>query len=109
VINQKYLAHFAMIVYFLVISFAPLLGLEHNLYKYGVTTNYTYSDMNGFGPFLTRVRIFEAYWATAAVLLAVVAYLFWVRGTTTDRRGRLLLLRRRFTPAVAAVTGVAAI
>jgi ABC-2 type transport system permease protein len=109
VINQKYLAHFAMIVYFLVISFAPLLGLEHNLYKYGVTTNYAYSDMNGFGPFLPRVRIFETYWASAAVLLAVVAYLFWVRGTTTDWSGRLSLLRRRFTPGVAAVTAVGAL
>ena len=89
-----------MIVYFLVISFAPLMGLEHNLYKYGVTTNFTYSDMNGFGPFLPRVRVFEAYWAAAALLLAVAAYLFWVRGTTTDWRGRLAIARRRFTRPV---------
>ena len=109
VVNQKYLGHFAMIVYFLAISFAPLLGFEHNLYKYGVTTSYTYSDMNGFGPFLPRVRTFEAYWTAAAVLLGVVGYLFWVRGTTGDRRGRLALLRRRFTPPVAAVTAVAAV
>jgi ABC-2 type transport system permease protein len=109
VVNQKYLGHFAMIVYFLVISFAPLLGLEHNLYKYGVTTNITYSDMNGFGPFLPRVRIFEAYWAAAALLLAVAGYLFWVRGTTDDWKGRLALARRRFTPPVAAVTTVGAV
>ena len=62
-----------MIVYFLAsVSLAPLMGLEHNLYKYGVTTNFTYSDMNGFGHFLPRVRVFEAYWAAAALLLAVV-------------------------------------
>jgi hypothetical protein len=109
VVNQKYLGHFAMIIYFLVISFAPLLGLEHNLYKYGVTTTITYSDMNGFGPFLLRVRIFEAYWAAAALLLAVAGYLFWVRGTTEDWKGRLALARRRFTPPVATVTAVGAV
>ena len=108
VLNHKYLAHFAMIVYFLVISFAPLMGLEHNLYKYGVTTNFTYSDMNGFGPFLPRVRVFEAYWAAAALLLAVVAYAFWVRGTTSDWKGRLTIVRRRFTRQVAAVTALGA-
>ncbi len=109
VLNQKYLAHFVMIVYFLVISFAPLMGLEHNLYKYGVTTNFTYSDMNGFGPFLPRVRVFEAYWATAALLLAVAAYLLWVRGTTADWRGRLAIARRRFTRPVGLVTALGAV
>ena len=44
--------------------------------------------MNGFGHFLLRVRAFQAYWAAAALLLAVAAYLFWVRGTTADWRGR---------------------
>jgi len=108
-INHKYLGHFAMIVYFVLISFASLLGFEHNLYKYGVTTNFIYSDMNGFGPFLPRVRVFEAYWAAAALLLAVVGYLFWVRGTTDDWKGRLTLVRRRFTRPVAAVTTVGAV
>ena len=109
VVNHKYLGHFAMIVYFIAISFAPLLGLEHNLYKYGVTTNFIYSDMNGFGPFLPRVRIFEAYWTAAALLLAVAGYLFWVRGTTTDWKGRLALSRQRFTAPIAAVSVVGAI
>ena len=62
-VNQKYLGHFIMIVYFIAISFAGALGFEHNLYKYGATPPYIYSDMNGFGHFLLRVRAFQAYWA----------------------------------------------
>ena len=100
-VNQKYLGHFIMIVYFVAISFAGLFGFEHNLYKYGVTPPYVYSDMNGFGHFLLRVRAFQAYWAAAALLLAVAGYLFWVRGTTTDWRGRVAIARRRFTRPVA--------
>ncbi len=108
-VNQKYLGHFLMIVYFIAISFAPLLGFEHNLYKYGVTGGFTYSDMNGFGHFLTRLRFFQAYWAAAAVLLAVAGYLFWVRGTTADWKGRLRIARRRLDASVATVAALGAL
>jgi len=108
-VNQKYLGHFIMIVYFIAISFAGLFGMEHNLYKYGATPPYIYSDMNGFGHFLLRVRAFQAYWAAAALLLAIAAYLFWVRGTTADWRGRVAIARRRFTIPVAAMSGASAV
>ncbi len=108
-VNQKYLGHFIMIVYFIAISFSGALGFEHNLYKYGVTPPIVYSDMNGFGHFLLRARSFQAYWAAAAVLLAVAGYLFWVRGTTAGWRGRLAIARRRFTLPTAALSGFAAI
>jgi ABC-2 type transport system permease protein len=108
-VNQKYLGYFIMIVYFIAISFASLMGFEHNLYKYGVTPPYVYSDMDGFGHFLLRVRAFQAYWAAAALLLAVAAYLFWMRGTTAGWRGRVAIARRRFTRPVAALSGAAAV
>jgi hypothetical protein len=107
-VNQKYLGHLLMIVYFIAISVSDLLGFEHNLYKYGANGNFTYSDMNGFGHFLRRIAAFDAYWAAAAVLLAIAAYLFWVRGTTPDWRGRVRLARRRFTAPVAAASACAA-
>jgi ABC-2 type transport system permease protein len=100
-VNQKYLGHFVMIVYFIAFSFADLLGFERGLYKYPANGGFTYSDMNGFGHFLVRVHFFQAYWAAAALLLVMVAYLFWVRGTTADWRGRLAVARARFTPPVA--------
>jgi ABC-2 type transport system permease protein len=108
-VNQKYLGHFVMIVYFIAVSFGSLLGFEHNLYKYAANGNFTYSDMNGFGPFLVRVRFFQAYWTAAALLLAIAAYLFWPRGTTDDWRARLTAARQRATPRVAEVTAFAAV
>ena len=107
VINQKYLGHFVMIVYFVAVTFAPLLGFEHNLYLYDSNGGFTYSDMNGFGHFLFRVRVFQAYWAAFAVLLALSGYLMWVRGTTDGWKGRLALARRRLTPGVTAMGAVA--
>ena len=100
-VNRKYLGHFVMIVYFIAVSFSGLLGFEHNLYKYGANGDFTYSDMNGFGPFLVRVRAFQAYWAACALLLAMAGYLFWQRGTASGWRSRVATLRRRFTRPVA--------
>jgi ABC-2 type transport system permease protein len=108
-VNQKYFGHFVMIVYFIAVSFSTLLGFEHNLYKYGANGTFTYSDMNAFGPFLVRVRFFQAYWAAAALLLAVAAYLFWPRGTAIGRRARLTVARRRFTGPVALTTAFGAL
>ena len=109
IVNQKYAGHFVMIVYFVALLFADALGFEHNLYKYGAIIPYTYSDMNGYGHFMARLRTFQAYYAAWAVLLAVLAFLFWTRGTTTGWRERVVVLRTRLTPRVAAATGVAAL
>jgi ABC-type transport system involved in multi-copper enzyme maturation permease subunit len=100
-VNHKYLGHFLMIVYFLALTFAVPLGFEHNLYLYGNEAEYTYSDMNGYGHFLPRIRAFDAYYAGWALLLAVVAYLAWTRGTPASLRGRLARARARLTPRVA--------
>ncbi len=108
VVNQKYLGNFVMVVYFLAISFAVPLGFEHHLYLYGNNPAYTYSDMNGYGHFLPRLRYFQAYYAGIALLLAVAGYLLWTRGTTVGSRARIAVARARWTPAVAAVTAAAA-
>ena len=104
-VNQKYLGHFVMIVYFIAVEFSSLLGFEHHLYKYAANGGFTYSDMNGFGPFLVRVRFFQAYWAAAALLLAILGYLFWPRGVAAGWRARVAIARRRLTRPVALTTG----
>jgi len=108
-VGHKYLGHFLMIVYFLLVTFAVPLGFEHNLYLYGNEAEYTYSDMNGYGHFLPRLRAFNAYYAGWALLLAITAYLAWARGTPTGWRGRLVQARARLTPRVAAFAGIGAL
>jgi len=109
IVNHKYLGHFIMVAYYLVVAFSGVLGFEHNLYKFDANIPYTYSDMNGYGHFLPRLRAFEAYYTAWALLLAVAAYLFWTRGTVAGWRARLVRARARLTPCVVATTGVAAL
>ncbi len=108
-VDQKYVGHFVMIVYFVAVSTMDLVGLEHVLYKVDVTGGYVLSDMNGFGPYPPRFRALQLYWGAAMVLAAILGYLAWVRGTTSDVRGRLAIAARRFTRPVAAAAGVAAV
>ena len=110
VINQKYLAYFAMIVYYLAsVSFASL-GLGDPLLLYGTTPGFVYSAMNGAGHYLLRERWYLLYWSGAAVMLTVLSLLFWPRGAQDSWRIRLRLARHGLTQGVlASFTGGALI
>lgn len=95
-VNNKYMGWFVMVLYYLSSIFMGQLGFEHHLYRYSSTPGYTYSDMNRFGHFLGPVFWFDAYWAAFAVLLAVIAHVFWVRGLAVEWPWRLRLARQRF-------------
>ena len=68
----------------------------HRMLVYNSDPGWTYTDMNGFGPFLEPFVWFKAYWAAWALLLAVIAILFWVRGTESGVRHRLAHRARAF-------------
>ena len=106
IVNHKYLGHFIMVAYYLALAFSSVLGFEHNLYKYNANIPYTYSDMNGYGHFLPRLRAFQAYYGGFALLLAIASYLFWTRGTVSGLRARLVRARARLTRPVLATTAV---
>jgi ABC-type transport system involved in multi-copper enzyme maturation permease subunit len=97
VVNHKYFGHFAMVLFYLVTAFMGAFGFGHKLYHYAGTPGYTYSDMNGFGHFVHGVAWFDAYWAVCALLLAMLASLFWVRGMDRTVWGRMKLARARLS------------
>lgn len=96
-VNRKFLGHFIMVAYFAIVLFAPTLGWEHHLYRVFRIGRAIYSDMNGWGHFLTRVRWLELYWASLGVVLLVAASLFWQRGTSEGWRARLVAARARLS------------
>jgi ABC-2 type transport system permease protein len=102
VINQKYLAYFALILYYAATLTFASLGLDHPLLLYGDTPHFVYSAMNGFGHYLARERAFELYWAGAALMLLAVSYVLWPRGVDGDLASRLQLARRNLSPAAVA-------
>lgn len=96
-VNNKYLGHFVMVIYYIVEDFLPDMGIEHKLFAFPETTRYAYSDMNGYGHFLGPHFLFKFYWVGFALLLALLSYLFWMRGTDTSFKVRFHKARKRFT------------
>ncbi|HEX2253977.1 MAG TPA: M1 family aminopeptidase, partial [Thermoanaerobaculia bacterium] len=107
-VNQKYLGHLAVLVAYAVMAFGAELGIAHDLLVYGADPGWSYSDMRGLEPFVGPWLAFQLYWAGWALLLAVAAVLFWVRGQEPGLRSRLRRARRRFTRPAAATAATAA-
>ena len=104
-INQKYVAYFAMIVYYVATIAFATMGLDHPMVLYGVTPGLRYSDMNGYGHFLLRERWYELYWAGAALMMVVLCVVFWSRGSNTEWKQRVQLARHALTVPVLASFG----
>ncbi len=102
VVDNKYLGHLVMVVYYLANVFSGQLGVEHNLVKFGGGPTVTYSDMNGYGHFLAGAGWFNLYWGLAALVLAFLTHLLWVRGTDSGLRVRLKIARARLSRPVLA-------
>lgn len=105
-INHKYLAYFALVLYYLATLSFSALGLDHPLVLYGDTPGFVYSAMNGFGHYLARERAFELYWAGAALMLLVASTVLWPRGVNGEFASRLQLARRNLTAPVLAAFGL---
>jgi ABC-type transport system involved in multi-copper enzyme maturation permease subunit len=91
IVNQKYLGHFVVVLYLIASIALPPIGFQHFLYRFGQSPPFIYSDMNGYGPFAAPLFWFHVYWGIAAIVLAIITNLLWVRGTETGWQGRLSL------------------
>lgn len=108
IVNQKYLATAVALLVWSFGEMANELGIEHKLLIFAADPGVRYSDMSGFGAHLTPWFWFKLYWIGWALLFALMARLFWVRGHEGAMRARLALAGRRFTlvPALLAVVAV---
>ncbi|WP_266367740.1 M1 family aminopeptidase [Tellurirhabdus rosea] len=97
-VNNKYLAFFVFVaVLFANSSIWGPLDVVSNLAQFNARPNYTYSDMTGYGPYLTSYVWFRLYWSLCTAMLALVAILFWIRGRDTAWRSRRRNARLAFS------------
>lgn len=105
IVNNKYLGHFVMVIYFVIGIALPQMNFQDYLYRIGQSPTVIYSDMNGYGPFAAPLFWFHLYWGIGAILLAILTNLLWVRGMETSWRNRFKLAAGRLTfSSVAALT-----
>ena len=105
-VNQKYVGLLIVLAVAIAMAFAPSIGIESYLFRLFELPDVPLSDLNRFGHFLVRTLWFAAYWTCVTVLVGVITYLVWVRGTGSLWK-RVKRAHLAITPAVASVAGVA--
>ncbi|GGF80083.1 ABC transporter permease/M1 family aminopeptidase [Alteromonas lipolytica] len=68
------------------------LGVEHNMWTFGSAPQVLYSDLNGYGWFLTGFNWYMLYWGSLSMALSVIGYGLWQRGPESKLKDRLRLL-----------------
>jgi hypothetical protein len=93
-VSNKYIGHAIVVIAILVPTFLIPAGYVNRLYLFDTATDYTYSDMNGYGHFVPGLLWSTAYWLLWSLLLVVIALAFSRRGTDSGMRPRLINARR---------------
>jgi aminopeptidase N len=99
---NKFVGWAIMVVYLISTIVLSNLGFDHPIYQYGTGVAVPLSDMNGRGDFAGFNAWFDLYWTAFAIVLLVVVYGLWRRGTET----RLMPRLRRFPRRLAGPAGV---
>lgn len=104
---HKFVGWGLMVLYLIARLVLPTIGFEHNLYLINGRPSVPLSDMNGQGDFAGYAAWFRAYWSAFAVLLMVLAWGLWRRGTETRLMPRLKRLPRRLLGPGGVIAGLA--
>ncbi|MBD2703402.1 hypothetical protein IC229_22350 [Spirosoma sp. BT702] len=96
-VNQKYIGHVVAFGAYGFLLFASMLGVEYKLLIYGSDPGWSYSDMSGFDPYSKPWLWFKLYWVSWAVLLAILAILFWVRSKEGGPTARFQRAKHRYS------------
>ncbi|NJD19881.1 MAG: hypothetical protein FIA95_11455 [Gemmatimonadetes bacterium] len=106
-VDNKFLGYFVFVALVAVNTFIWLpLKVQAVMVRYGGTPSYTYSDMNGFGPYVAGLLWFNAYWAAFAGALVLVTVLLWIRGRDTELAVRTANARLRLRGQARTALGV---
>ncbi len=88
-VNNKYIAFFAFILFMVVFNFIwiPLDVTSKMVQLFEYPSN-DYSDMAGYGPSQAAKLWFMGYWLLFSAILASISIAFWVRGKDDSRKSR---------------------
>jgi hypothetical protein len=86
--GNKFMGMLATIAFAILNEALGTFGWEHPLVNFGGQALAPYSDMNGYGHFLTGYLWVKTYWVLFGVLLLILAGILMVKGNETRLRNR---------------------
>ncbi len=97
ILNNRYIAYFAVIVILAVNLFLwQGIKVQTNMVKLFNVPSFIYSDMNGYGPAVKSIVWFYIYWILFAILLLFASIGIWTRGREIDLTNRLQATKHFF-------------
>lgn len=93
--NHKFIGYLATIGILMSWMVLGTLDFDHNLVAFAQAPATPYSDMNGYGHFITGWAWFTGYWTLFTLCALLVAAAFWVRGTPEPLRTRAAIAKSR--------------
>jgi ABC-2 type transport system permease protein len=96
-IPNVYAGIFILLLGWLGIGGLASTGFNYPLLLFNYNEVLIYSDLNGYGHLLAPYLYMKIFWLLAALLLLILASLFWNRGVNSNLQERLLLAGKRCT------------
>lgn len=86
--GNKFMGMLAAIAFAIINVAIGVFGLEHVLLNFGGQALASFSDMNGYGHFLSAYIWVKIYWVLFGLLLLILASILMVKGSETGLRKR---------------------
>lgn len=86
--GKKFIGMLATIAFAVINVAIGVFGLEHALLNFGGQALASYSDMNGYGHFLSAYLWVKIYWVLFGILLLILSSILMAKGTETGLRKR---------------------
>jgi ABC-2 type transport system permease protein len=101
--GNKFLGFVLTVAFVITVQLLPLFGIDHEMAAYASGSLEIFSQMNGYGHYVTPFVWLKAYWISLAVVLFIAAVLFYRRGKTRQP----LTATSKITGAVGAISFIA--
>ncbi|ATC93082.1 ABC transporter permease/M1 family aminopeptidase [Pseudoalteromonas tunicata] len=96
---NKYVGMMLFVLYIISTIVLSNFGFSHNMFHFSQAPAVLYSDINGYGTYLTAHSWYLVYWGAFTVVLAALGYGLWHRGPAQSLKVRLSHLGYQLAPA----------
>ncbi|MBO9491153.1 ABC transporter permease subunit [Endozoicomonas sp. G2_1] len=103
ILKNRFVGMMVMVVYLIATLILSQFGFEHPLYFYASNIPTPLSDLNGSGRYIEADFWLKAYWSFLAVLLVMMSYMLWNRGTLQPLSLRIRRLTAFKQPVAATI------
>ncbi|MFD0931894.1 M1 family aminopeptidase [Psychroflexus salinarum] len=105
-IKNHIVGFISLLAFLILLSFFPQFGIEQSVFRFNSGGGATYSDMAGYGPGLKVFYVYRLYWFALAIILYILAILFYRRGVSYSAKQRIELAQEKMNPMYKSVIAV---